>query len=151
MTSPELDPAWTRFVAAAPADGNVYITDNDNNRVQYFTSGGSYLGEWGAYGSAEGEFHSPRGLAFAPDGGVLYVADGYNGRIQYFTPTGSYLGRIGEFGQGNGQFNYCSDVDFTAGGERLYVADAYNTRMQYFYNDTAVAPSSWGRVKAFFR
>lgn len=47
-----------RDVALAP-NGNVYAVDQGNNRVQYFTSSGVYLGEWGGSGSAAGQFSAP--------------------------------------------------------------------------------------------
>jgi len=66
------------------SDNNVFVADAGNNRVQYFTARGSYLGEWGGYGGAEGEFHLPSDVALSRDGFRAYVADTGNGRIQYF-------------------------------------------------------------------
>ena len=88
---------------AVASDGNVYVTDGGgygaNNRIQYFTASGSYLGQWGTLGSGNGQFQLPSGVAVAP-GGNVYVADTDNNRIQYFTASGSYLGQWGSGGYG---------------------------------------------------
>jgi DNA-binding beta-propeller fold protein YncE len=87
-------------VAVAP-DGTVYVAEGSiygNQRVQYFSATGSYLGKWGSPGSGNGEFVSRMGLAVGPDS-TVYVSDSGNSRVQYFnrnepavTPTS--LGRV---------------------------------------------------------
>ena len=44
-----------REVALAP-NGNVYVIDTYNNRVQYFTPTGNFIGAWGRLGSGDGYF-----------------------------------------------------------------------------------------------
>ena len=95
-----------------PLGGNVYVADYDNDRIQYFTASGSYLGQWGSHGSGNGQFDYPYGVAVAP-GGDVYVADSDNNRVQYFTASGSYLGQWGTYGSGNGQFNTRADCVLT--------------------------------------
>ena len=60
----------------------MYVSDQTNNNVQYFTSAGSFLGWWGARGN--GEFNQPRGIATSNSGKSIYVADKWNDRVQYF-------------------------------------------------------------------
>ena len=132
-------------------NGDVYVTDRLNHRVQYFTPNGSFLGKWGTLGSGNAEFERPRGVAVAP-GGNVYVADRFNHRIQYFTSTGSFLGKWGSLGSGNGQFKKPPAVAITPNGAYVYVTDCDNDRVQYFrWSPPAVAPASLGRVKALFR
>ncbi|HUV87646.1 MAG TPA: hypothetical protein VMX79_11110 [bacterium] len=132
-------------------NGNVYVADSDNDRVQYFTPGGSFLGKWGSLGSGDGQFDDPSGVTYGP-GGIVYVADARNHRVQYFTPVGSFLGKWGSLGTGNGQFNRPTAVRVTANGARVYVADYRNHRIQYFRESLPmVVPSSVGRIKALFR
>ncbi len=133
------------------ANGNVYIGDQYNHRIQYFTSTGSFLGKWGKYGTGDGEFNRPVIPKVAPNGNV-YVTDYNNHRIQYFTSTGSFLGKWGKTGTGNGEFQGTKDLAFTSNGARCYVIDGGNHRVQYFKDtEHAVAPESLGKVKALFR
>ncbi len=76
-------------VTASPS-GVVYVVDGANNRVQYFTAVGSFLGKWGSEGTAAGEFRGPRGVAVGPSGDV-YVSDAGNVRVQKFTADGKFL------------------------------------------------------------
>jgi len=63
---------------------DVFVADTDNDRIQYFTAAGSFLGMWGDEGSGPGEFIAPHSVAASPSGARIYVADRYNHRIQYF-------------------------------------------------------------------
>ena len=128
-------------MAVAP-NGNVYVADYWNYRIQYFTSTGSFLGKLSQDG--------PWGVDVAPNGNI-FVTDDYN-RVQYFTATGSYLGEWGREGSGPGEFDGPCDVAITRAGDRVYVTDAGNYRVQYFkLTNPAVAPASLGRVKALFK
>lgn len=76
--------------AAVDADGNVYVTDGGNDRVQKFTASGSFITQWGSHGWDNGEFNQPRGIAIALNGNVL-VVDRLNARVQEFTPSGTFV------------------------------------------------------------
>jgi DNA-binding beta-propeller fold protein YncE len=67
------------------SDGSVYIADKNNHRIQKFTSEGVFVSKWGTYGTGDGEFDYPKGVAVASDGSV-YFADRDNHRIQKFAP-----------------------------------------------------------------
>jgi hypothetical protein len=68
---------------AVDGSGNVYVADTYNNRVQKFSSTGSYLTQWGSYGSGNGQLYYPYGVAVDGSGNV-YVVDTYNHRVQRF-------------------------------------------------------------------
>ncbi|MBN1316817.1 MAG: TIGR03663 family protein, partial [Anaerolineales bacterium] len=63
---------------AISEDGVIYIADTWNHRIQYFTSGGEFLGSWGHFGQMtsgqSGLFYGPRDLAIGSDG-LVYVTD----------------------------------------------------------------------------
>ena len=69
---------------AADANGNIYVADTYNDRIQKFDSAGMYLSQWGTGGSGNSEFSYPQGIA-ADANGNIYVADSNNSRIQKFT------------------------------------------------------------------
>ncbi|GAF84493.1 unnamed protein product, partial [marine sediment metagenome] len=41
---------------AVDSSGNVYVADNENHRIQKFTSDGAFLIKWGSQGSGDGQF-----------------------------------------------------------------------------------------------
>ena len=63
------------------ADGNLYVTDTGNKRIEKFSATGEFLGAWGGGGITPGHFEEPTGLAMDADGN-LYVADTWNQRVQ---------------------------------------------------------------------
>ncbi len=59
---------------AVDGQGNVYVADSNNYRIQKFDSSGGYLGQWGSCGNGNGQFKGPVGVAV--DGlGNVYVVD----------------------------------------------------------------------------
>ena len=60
--------------------GRILVADSGNHRLQAFDSLGNFLTAFGQYGSGEGEFMLPQGIAVAGNGRVL-VADQLNNRI----------------------------------------------------------------------
>ena len=71
-------------------DGNLYVLDPYNNRVQVLAPDGAFLREWGETGSDEGQLKFPEGLTVDAAGRV-YVADSGNVRVQVFDGEGSVL------------------------------------------------------------
>lgn len=84
---------------AVDAVGTVYVSAMLNNRIQKFSSTGSYLGQWG-----NGQFTYPAELALDSAGDV-YVADIDGQRVVKFDGNGTFLMQIGTYGNGNGQLS----------------------------------------------
>ena len=63
----------------------------------------SFVTTWGSYGSGDGQFNYPCGVAAGP-GGLVYVADQYNNRVQVFGSDGTYLSQWGAYGTAESQF-----------------------------------------------
>jgi hypothetical protein len=81
-------------IAFAP-NGDLYVLENGygtggTNEVSYYDSSGNYLGKWGLYGTGNGAFKTPQGIAVDSTGAV-YVADLGNDRIQKFSSTGTWV------------------------------------------------------------
>ena len=68
---------------AVDSSGYVYVTDDNNNRIQKFDSNGRFITKWGTEGHANGQFKNPKGVA-VDSSGYVYVADDNNNRIQKF-------------------------------------------------------------------
>ena len=64
-------------------DGNVYIVDRGNHRVQKFDSTGGFISKWGSNGNGPGQFFEPNYLAL--DGMLnAYISDTGNHRMEKF-------------------------------------------------------------------
>ena len=72
------------------SDGNVYVADWSNDRVQKFTPDGQPLGVIGESGDGDGQLNRPSDMAVDGDGNV-YVTDWGNERVQVFGPDGGFL------------------------------------------------------------
>ena len=102
-----------------------------NNRVEKFSSSGTYLGKWGSHGTANGKFDTPLGIDVGPTGNV-FVVDSGNNRVEKFSPSGSvFLGAWGSTGTGNGKFNGAEGLAVSPGGS-VYVTDVGNDRVEKF-------------------
>jgi len=114
---------------ATDAEGNVWVADTENNRVEKFNPKGEYMSQFGKEGAGSGEFKGPKGLAIDASGNI-WVVDSGNDRVQKFSPKGEYLAKFGEKGSGEGQFNSPAGIVFYNG--IFFVVDSGNNRVQRF-------------------
>ena len=94
---------------ALDAQGNLYVDDSDNARIQKFDSTGKFLLTWGSKSpdntvGAPSTFNQPWGIAVDKSGNV-YVADTWNHRIQKFDANGKFLTMWGANGDTRGVAN----------------------------------------------
>jgi sugar lactone lactonase YvrE len=115
---------------AVASNGDIYVSEFSNNRVQRLSSSGTPLGMWGGSGSSPGEFRQAEDLAIDA-AGRIYVADGVNARIQVFTSTGTFLYQWGSPGNSPGMFGYPAAIAIDQSGH-VFVADGGNNRIQKF-------------------
>ena len=108
----------------------IAVTDRDNNRVQIFSSDGTYLRSFSSAGDQEGEFNEPTGIAYLNNGNIV-VADSINDRLQIFTEQGEYLTQIGSEGNLDHQFDYPRGLSVDSDGN-IIVADADNKLIKIF-------------------
>lgn len=129
--------------AACDSQGNVYVADTYNHRIQKFTADGVFLTKWGTYGTGDGQFNGPRSPAVDADGNV-FVSDEGNHRIQKFTGDGVFLTKWGSYGSGDGQFDEPNGVALDDVGN-LYVASGWDSyeRIQKFTGDGTFL-TKWG-------
>ena len=80
---------------AMAVDGNLYVVDGGNFRVQVFDPEGNFLRQIGAIGVRTGQFSRPKGIDTDADGNV-YVSDSAFGNFQIFNAEGELLLFIGD-------------------------------------------------------
>lgn len=116
---------------AVDSQGNVYVADTWNHRVQKFNADGSFLLEWGTDGLVEegGErFWGPRGVAVSTDGQV-YLTDTGNKRVVVFDSQGRFLFEFDREGEGR----LDEPVGIAVGPDgRVFIADTWNLRVAVF-------------------
>jgi hypothetical protein len=126
---------------AYDSEGNYYVLDAGNSRVQKFTSRDRFVLEWGSNGHREGDFAKP--LAIATDSeDAVYVVDTGNNRIQKFDGDGELLLTWGELGNAPGKFIEPADIAFDEDGN-VYVLDVGNNRIEKF-NRFGIFEEQWG-------
>ncbi len=135
-----LDQTWNRSDApgefdfptniAIDKEGNIYIVDTMNFRVQILDPRGNFINSFGKIGNVPGTFSRPKGIALDSEGHI-YVSDAAFNNIQIFDKKGELLLFFGNFGSG------LADLRLPAGmyidrHDRIYVADQLNHRIQVY-------------------
>jgi YD repeat-containing protein len=115
---------------AVDAEGDLFVLDADNSRIQKLSPSGEHLDHFGSSGSGNGQLRTPTDIAIDPEGNV-WVVDRGNNRVQVFDSDGAYLDQFGGFGSGSGKFNYPQHIAFDSTGD-AYVTDTNNHRVQKF-------------------
>jgi len=85
-------------IALGP-DGDLYVVETSNYRVQRFTTEGKPVQTYGAVGSEPGSFARPKGIAMDREG-RMYVGDAAFENVQIFDATGRILMDFGQPGEG---------------------------------------------------
>lgn len=109
---------------AVDGEGNLYIADSGNNRIQVFTPGSEFVRTFGKEGSGEGELKWPASVAVDANN-LLYVCENGNHRVSVFTTEGTFVTSFGTKGSEPGQFKFPHGVTLDKNGA-LYVCDSSN-------------------------
>jgi predicted membrane-bound mannosyltransferase/streptogramin lyase len=133
---------------AVDVDGNVFVVDTLNHRVQKFSPAGQFIAAVGAVGVEDGQFANPFtaetyevndgpwGIGVDPQGNV-FVADTWNHRIQVFDNDLKFVRSFG-----TGELFGPRDVVIDAAGNVL-VVDTGNKRIAV-YSATGELTASHG-------
>lgn len=110
----------------------LFVADQNGNDIVLFNKNtGTYISEFGSFGTGKGQFSGPRGMTLDYEG-YLYVADRNNSRVQKFASDGTYLGQWGKSGTQNGQFNGVYTIAGSPTGLSLYTTETSSHRVQKF-------------------
>ena len=136
-------------------DGSIYVSDGHGGqgmttnqaiaagreagatgRILKFAPDGTFIKEWGRFGTLHGEFRTPHALAF-DSSGRLFVADRGNDRIEIFDQDGNYLDSFYSHGRIGGIFITPDDM--------LYSIDADSNLV----NGVRIGPVDEDRITGF--
>jgi len=116
---------------AVDSDGNVYVTDTLNDRVEIFDADGTFISTFGKNGDGPGFFERPKGIAVDSDGHI-WVADEVQDRLQVFNKEGQLLTYVGyKHGDLPGQFQALVGVAIDK-NNRVFTTEQYPGRLQEF-------------------
>jgi len=120
---------------ALDPQGNVYIIDGGNHRVQKFDKDGNFLLMWGSQGNKDGQFlfqvpPAHYGSLTVDKDGYVYVTDHFN-RVQKFDGNGKFLMKFGDTGYADGKFYTLYGVAVDDQGN-IYTADWTKYQIQIF-------------------
>ncbi|HXZ34274.1 MAG TPA: 6-bladed beta-propeller [Terriglobales bacterium] len=133
---------------AVDKDGNVYVTDTLNNRVEIFDADGGFMSQFGKSGDGPGHFARPKGIAVDGDGHI-WVADEVQCRVQVFDKDAQLLIYFGGPGFYPGQFNALYGIAFDTATNRIITSEQFPGRVQIFrYVTDAEAAAEKARREA---
>ncbi len=118
-------------------DGNIYVANTGNDRIEVFEPNGTALSALGGSGSGPGQFSQPSSVYGLAAERSLLVLDGGNNRVQKLSLNGvPVAGFNGPSGAGSlpGSFNAPQGIAADVNG-RFWVADTGNDRVQAFNAD----------------
>ena len=110
-------------------NGDLYVVDSGNSRIQVFTTEGDYVRSFGQK-KASVDLNQPWGICVTPEGYVL-VSERSGNSIAVFKNDGQFLFEFGSKGEDAGQFDQPCGLA-TDGEGQVFVTDAINRRVQIF-------------------
>ncbi len=112
------------------SDGNIYINDCMNFRIQIFSKDGRFIRKFGNAGDGSGDFARSKGIA-TDSYNNIYVVDALFNNIQVYDQLGNLLYAFGGQGTDVGKFWLPAGI-FIDNTNKIFVADSYNARIQIF-------------------
>jgi tripartite motif-containing protein 71 len=128
---------------AVSRDGEVFVADTDNRRIQVFDQNGGFIRSWGSAGNGSGQFQDPRGVGVNQDGSrtrVLVSDTAMNNvsrRLRRFNTTG---GLISEMGRSQMPDPRGIAID---NNNRIWVVDGSSTGRIFLFNSDGSYNNNW--------
>ena len=129
--------------ATISSDGNLYIVDGGNFRVQVFTQQGDFVRSFGEVGRRSGQFSRPKGIGADKDGNI-YVADTAFGNFQIFDPQGRLLLAVGRRDSNYGPASFMLPAGLAVDEDgRVYMVDQFFRKVDVFRPASLAADQGW--------
>ncbi|MPL99397.1 hypothetical protein SDC9_45615 [bioreactor metagenome] len=119
----------------------VFVADCGNNRIEIFSTSGTYLGSLGessidplqyyVENEEDGGMLLPYGIAIAANGNII-VSDTSHKCMRVYDDDGNLLETWGSMSNSDGNFFSPMGCDINQSTGRLYIADGVLERVQYF-------------------
>ena len=120
---------------AVNKQGEIFISDTFNARVEKFSPEGKFIKEWGKAGDGPGEFlqHGYVARIDVDNQGFVYVREFDGGRIQKFTEDGQYVATFSRRGNSPGELD--EGYGLSVIDNKLFCPDTFESRVQIFNLD----------------
>lgn len=115
-------------------DGEVYVCDRNNCRIQVFSKELQPLRTFGVQGRNPGQLHWPYDLVQGTEGRV-YVTDCDNHRIQVFDKSGRFLYAFGSRGSEHSKLKRPMGISLSRDGHHVFVSEYDNHRVSVYKAD----------------
>ncbi|MGE5500221.1 MAG: Ig-like domain-containing protein, partial [Syntrophothermus sp.] len=113
---------------AADDEGNLYVADRGNDRIQKFSYDGTFIGQWEGKKLPGNPLIEPYGITVALNS-FVFVAN--SGSIFKFTKEGKFISQWGYTGTSDGLFLGSHDIAADSYGN-VYITDRDANRIQKF-------------------
>jgi len=124
-------------------NGNLYVVDGGNFRVQEFTPEGEFVSSFGEVGRRSGQFSRPKGIGVDEEGNI-YVADTAFGNFQIFNPEGQLLLPVGMRNSTPGPARFMLPAGLAVDEDgRVYMVDQYFRKVDVFRPARLTADQGW--------
>jgi sugar lactone lactonase YvrE len=116
----------------ADKEGNIYVVDTGNQRVQVFNKDGQFTKILGGSNDAAGSsvFVNPRGIGI-DSRGMIYVVSNLTHIVYGFNQDGEQTFQFGSMGDGNGEFSLPNGL-YIDSKDNVYITDTLNLRVSVF-------------------
>lgn len=115
---------------AVDQEGNLYVCDTLNDRIEVFDADGKFISAFGKNGDGPGYFARPKGIALDSDGHI-WVADGMQDRVQVFNQQFQLLITFGGHGLLPGMFQGLASITIDK-DNRVFTSEIFPGRVQQF-------------------
>ncbi len=127
------------------ANGQIYIVDYWDQRIEYMNPNGTDAAAFGFRGnpSQKGAINFAWSAAIQPGTGDVFVANRESNQVEVFSPTGTSIYIFGKNGTANGDFKFPQGIAFDPTNGTLLVDDSGNDRIQRFTMGTGDISVKW--------